>query len=65
MIKKMYYQLTAQEAVEASEALDYLTNTSRGHDYADDDKINEAADALAYVLDAFGVRYEGEFPDAR
>lgn len=54
-------KVTEDDAREASEGLDYLTDTARGHDYADNNRINDAADAVAYVLDAHGYRFE---PDA-
>lgn len=51
-------KITEQDAREASEGLDYLTNMARGHDYADDKRINDAAEAVAYVLDAHGYRFD-------
>lgn len=47
--------VSAADLVEASEGLDYLANAATNHDYVDETEVNNAADAVALVLDAHAV----------
>jgi hypothetical protein len=49
-------KISEEDARLAFDGLDYLTKMARGHDYADDKLINDAAEAVAYVLDFHGYR---------